>query len=216
MNWKHLILEKSIRTSLAFQNALERFCVVFWPGLKTSRLVNRLQSEGVLDNQKVATLPRLRRFRRWYINLFCGIPFLFCAAVFLISVLFYPEDSGAFLGFIYFTAIFYVLLRDDFEDEWKFIHLLTEGRRTRGKVFSVRKSLIGNAVHAQFYFENKNGIGIQGRMFLWHGIAPNFSYKEGDEVEVIYDPYSPLICAIVTEEVEAFNLKKAQQEPLKT
>lgn len=216
MNWKHFILEQSIRTSLAFQNALERFCVVFWPGLKTSRLVNRLQSEGVLDNRKLAALPRLRRFRRWYINLFGGLPILFSAAVCLIPVLFYPEDSGFFIGFLFFTAFFYVLLRDDFEDEWKFVNLLTEGQRTRGKVLSVRKSFIGNAVHAQFLFENKNGIGIQGRMFLWHGIAPNFSYKEGDEVKVVYDPYSPLICAIVTEEVEAFNLKKAQQEPLKT
>ncbi len=207
MQW----LSATITAYVLENHILKKFSAFLWPRLKTLRLAEDLRRQGKLDEEKLRNLPKVRYFRHKYFNIFVFLPFGFYILVFLISILLYgyPVTLKSFLAFSISAGFIYLSLWDDAQDEWKYVSLVTHGKRTAGQVIKCRKSTVGNAINASFTFMKDNGIESVGYMFLWHGVAPRFYFLPGEEVEVAYDPTNPKKSIIITDEVEAFNLRKA-------
>lgn len=195
-------------TAYVFENRiLKTFFEFLWPRLKTLRLAEDLRRQGKIEEEKLMSLPKVRYFRHFYMNGFVVVPLGFCVLLFLSSLLYYKPTLKHIVAVMVAVIFIYLMIWDDYKDEWRYVNLVTNGKRTRGRVISCKKRPIGNGVEAKFEFLTQEDFKVSGHMFLWHGVAPSFYFLPGDEVEVAYDPLDPKKCIIITDEVEAFNFK---------
>lgn len=179
-----------------------------WPRFKTLRLAENLRLNGNLDEVKLKRLPISRYYRHYFLNALVVIPFGFYILIFI----FRPESMHPnflhYAAFILSITMIYLVLRDDYKEEWRYVSLLTLGTRVRGSIVSRTIREVGNAVDVQVAFLKDPQTSILANAFITHGIAANYHGQPGDEVLIAYDSSDVRKCQIVIEETEVFNLRK--------